>query len=320
MSTTPQAPALRSDSDGPLRPARLQPGDTVALVSPSGPVPAQRLAAAVEVLTGWGLLPRVYPHGLARHGYFAGTDAQRLDDLNAALADPQVRAVLCTRGGYGMQRIVDGVDFDAVRRDPKLVMGFSDITALHLSLWRHAGLATVHGPVAAQLDKGADSITARGAHRALSTDDTIVVRADPAESTAPVRTGGQARGRLLGGNLAMLTSTIGTPHLPDLTGAILLIEDVGEFPYRIDRMLTHLQRSGVLDQVAGVAVGQFTDCADGWPVTAADVLADRLHGAGVPVLGGLPIGHGEQHYAVPLGTRATLDADAGTLTVAPAAR
>jgi muramoyltetrapeptide carboxypeptidase len=291
----------------------------VALVSPSGPVPPERLAAAVEVLTGWGLSPRVYPHGLARHGYFGGTDEQRLGDLNSALADPQVRAVLCTRGGYGMQRIVDRVDFDAVRDDPKLVLGFSDITALHLSLWQHARLATVHGPVAAQLDKGADSITALGAQRVLMTDDTVVVRADPRELTASVRTTGLARGRLLGGNLAMLTSTIGTPHLPDLSGAILLIEDVGEFPYRVDRMLTHLLRSGVLDAIAGIAVGQFTDCADGWPVTAADVLTERLVGTGLPILGGLPIGHGEQHYAVSLGTQAVLDVDAGTLTVEPAA-
>jgi muramoyltetrapeptide carboxypeptidase len=314
------APNPPADHCPVLRPNRLRPGDTVALVSPSGPVPPERLAAAVEVITGWGLLPRVYPHGLARHGYFGGTDEQRLGDLNAALADPQVRAVLCTRGGYGMQRIVDQVDFDAVRADPKLVLGFSDITALHLSLWQHARLATVHGPVAAQFDKGADSITALGARRALMTDDAIVVAADPAEPTVAVRTSGRAQGPLLGGNLAMLTSTIGTPHLPDLTGAILLIEDVGEFPYRVDRMLTHLSRSGILDAVAGIAVGQFTDCADGWPVTAADVLAERLLGTGLPVLGGLPIGHGDQHYAVGLGVDSILDVDAGTLTVAAVAR
>lgn len=301
-----------------LHPATLRPGDTLALVSPSGPVPAERVEAAVSVLTGWGLAPRVYPHVLARHGYFGGTDEQRLGDLNDALGDPEVRAVLCTRGGYGAQRITDRVDLDAVRRDPKLVMGFSDITALHLALWRGARLATVHGPVAAQFDKGADSPTALGARHALMSGEPVVVAADPAEDTHRVRTTGQAAGTLLGGNLSLLVSTLGTPHLPDLTGAILLIEDVGEYPYRVDRMLTHLRRSGALDQLAGIAVGQFTDCADAWPVTIADVLTDRLLDLGLPVLGGLPIGHGTQHTAVPLGTHAVLDADTGTLTVAPA--
>lgn len=301
-----------------LHPARLRPGDTVALVSPSGPVPAERVEAAVTVLTGWGLAPRVYPHVLARHGYFGGTDEQRLDDLNGALGDASVRAVLCTRGGYGAQRITDRVDLDAVRRDPKLVMGFSDITALHLALWQGARLATVHGPVAAQLDKGADSPTALGARHALMSGEQVTVHVDPAEDTHGVRTTGRAEGVLLGGNLSLLASTLGTPHQPDLTGAILLVEDVGEQPYRVDRMLTHLRRSGALDGVAGIAVGQFTDCADAWPVSVADVLADRLLGLGLPVLGGLPVGHGVQHTAVPLGTPAVLDADAGTLTIAPA--
>ncbi|MBV1854925.1 S66 peptidase family protein [Catellatospora tritici] len=302
-----------------LHPDRLRPGDTVALVSPSGPVPAERVEAAVSVLTGWGLRPHVYPHVLARHGFFGGTDEQRLDDLNAALSDHRMRAVLCTRGGYGAQRIIDGLDLDAVHRDPKLVMGFSDITALHLALWQGARLATVHGPVAAQFDKGADSLTALGARHALMTGEPVVIEADPAEDTHPVRTSGRAEGVLLGGNLSLLASTLGTPHLPDLTGAILLVEDVSEFPYRVDRMLTQLRRSGVLAGVAGIAVGQFTDCADGWPVTVADVLAERLTDLGLPLLGGLPIGHGAQHTAVPLGTRAVLDVDAGTLTVAPAA-
>ncbi|GAA1612379.1 LD-carboxypeptidase [Catellatospora bangladeshensis] len=301
-----------------LHPARLRPGDTVALVSPSGPVPPERVEAAVAVLTGWGLAPRVYPHVLARHGYFGGTDEQRLDDLNGALGDPGVRAVLCTRGGYGAQRITDRIDLDAVRRDPKLVMGFSDITALHLALWQGARLATVHGPVAAQFDKGADSPTALGARHALMSGEPVTVSADPAEETHGVRTTGRAEGVLLGGNLSLLASTLGTPHQPDLTGVILLVEDVGEQPYRVDRMLTHLRRSGALDGVAGIAVGQFTDCADAWPVSIADVLADRLLDLGLPVLGGLPVGHGTQHTAVPLGTHAVLDADAGTLTIAPA--
>lgn len=305
----------------PVRPATLADGDLVALVSPSGPVRAARADAAVGVLTGWGLRTRLGEHALARNGYLAGTDEQRLADLNGAFADPEVRAVLCLRGGYGMQRIVDGLDLDAVRDDPKLVMGFSDITALHLALWQGARLATVHGPVAAQLDKGAQSPTALGAKTVLTSAVPVTVKADEAESTFRVRRPGRAEGVLLGGNLAMLASSVGTVHMPDLTGAILLIEDINEQPYRIDRMLTQLLRSGALSGLAGVAIGQFTDCdAEGEGPSAEDVLEERLGAAGVPVLGGLPIGHGDQHVAIGVGVPAVLDADAGTLTVQPVGR
>jgi len=184
-----------------------------------------------------------------------------------------------------------------------------------VALWHEAGLATVHGPVAAQFDKGAGSPTVRAAYKALMTSEDITVLADPAESTFRVRTQGRAEGTLLGGNLAMLAATIGTPHAPDLTDAILLLEDVTEAPYRIDRMLTHLRRAGWLDQVKGIAVGQFTDCTDEGRTTPEDVLVERLAGSGVPILGGLPVGHGQQHAAVGLGVPAVLDVAAGTLTV-----
>src|SRR5688572_4773064 len=153
----------------PLRAHPLRPGDSVALVSPSGPVPAERVEHAVAVLTSWGLKPHVYPSVFKRFGFLGGTDEERAADLNAALSDPHIRAVWCTRGGYGAQRIVDRLDLTAIAADPKLVIGFSDITAVHLALWRRLGLATVHGPVAAQLDKGAGSITALGAYHTIMT-------------------------------------------------------------------------------------------------------------------------------------------------------
>jgi muramoyltetrapeptide carboxypeptidase len=298
-----------------ILPSALRHGDAVALVSPSGPVAPHRVAAAIMVLTSWGLRPQVFPHALERAGYMAGSDDQRLADLNQALADPLMRAVWCTRGGYGLQRIVDGVDYAAAAADPKLVVGFSDITALLLALWQRIGLVTVHGPVAAQMDKGGDSITAQGAKHALMSSQPVTVKADPAELTYSVRTPGRAQGRLLGGNLSLLASSAGTADLPDLTGAILLIEEVGEVPYRVDRMLTQLMRCGALAGLAGVAIGQFTECGE-----VAEVIGERLSRLGIPMLGGLPIGHGDQHVAVPLGTLSTLDADAGTLIVAPATR
>jgi muramoyltetrapeptide carboxypeptidase len=302
----------------PLRPPALSAGDRVVLVSPSGPIRRELLDRAFALLSGWGLSVTLGRHTLDRHGFLAGTDADRLADLDDAFRDPSVRAVLCTRGGYGAQRIVDGIDPAPLRRDPKVVLGFSDITALHLALWRLAGLATLHGP-ALTLAADPPAETVASLRTALFDADPVVVRADPAESTAAVRTDGTATGRLLGGNLSLLAASAGTADLPELAGAILLVEDIAEPPYKVDRMLTHLDRAGLLSKVAGVAVGQFTDCAGVNP-SVPDVLAERLRRLGVPVLGGLPIGHGTVRRTVPLGTRATLDADAGTLTVAPAVR
>jgi len=306
--------------DQVVRPPALRPGDTVLLVSPSGPTRPERVARGVELLTSWGLRPVLAPNAYARRGYLAGDDALRAADLNAAFADPTVRGVLCTRGGYGAQRVVDLIDMAAVRRDPKVVAGFSDITALQLALWRGARLATVHGPGAAWLDERTPAASAESLRAALMCPEPVVVPRVPEEETASVVVPGTATGRLLGGNLCLLVSSIGTPDMPDLTGAILLIEDVAEPPYKVDRMLTHLRRTGLLAGLAGVAVGQFTDCADDWAVSVADVLAERLGDLGVPVLGGLPIGHGAGQITVPLGVPATLDTAAGTLTVSPAVR
>lgn len=301
-------------------PPVLRPGDTVMLVSPSGPTRPERVARGVELLTGWGLRPVLAPNAYARRGYLAGGDELRAADLNTAFADPEVRGVLCTRGGYGAQRVVDLIDMAAVRRDPKVVAGFSDITALQFALWRGARLASVHGPGAAWLDERTPLRSAESLHGALMTTEPVTVAAVAGEETFGVRAPGRAVGPLLGGNLCLITASIGTPDMPDLTGAVLLVEEVQEPPYKVDRMLTQLRRCGALDGLAGVAVGQFTDCADGWDTTIADVLTERLGDLGVPVLGGLPIGHGVGQLTVPVGTRAVLDADAGTLTVAPAVR
>ncbi|MDB6143467.1 MAG: putative muramoyltetrapeptide carboxypeptidase [Pseudomonas sp.] len=300
-----------------LHPKKLQVGDAVALVSPAGPVAQQRVEAAVRVLTGWGLRPRVYPHALDRFSFYAGTDEQRASDLNDALADPEIRAVICNRGGYGVQRIIEHLDFEAVKRDPKLVLGFSDITGLHAALWRNARLATIHGPVGAQLERG--GLTNSGVYHTLMTTEPVLIKANPEEATAGVRGKGVARGLLLGGNLSLLSTSVSTPFMPDLNGAILLIEDVGEVAYRVDRMLTYLLNCGILQRVSGIAVGQFSEppSATG-SISLTDVLNERLGNLGIPILGGLSIGHGDPNLAVPLGTAAVLDADAGTLLVAPA--
>jgi muramoyltetrapeptide carboxypeptidase len=304
--------------DSGVRARALRAGDTVMLVSPSGPTRPERVARGIELLTGWGLRPMLAPNAYARQGYLAGADVLRAADLNTAFADPEVRGVLCTRGGYGAQRVVDAIDMAAVRRDPKVVAGFSDITGLQLALWRGARLATVHGPGVAWLEERTPPLSAESLRAALMSTDPVVVKRIESEQTAPVTVPGAASGTLIGGNLSLLASSVGTPDMPDLTGAIVLLEDVDEAPYRVDRMLTHLRRAGVLKNVAGIAVGQFTNCADDWPVSVTDVLLDRLGDLGAPVLGGLPIGHGYGQLTVPVGVPATMDATAGTLTVQPA--
>ena len=303
-----------------VRPPALSPGDLVMLVSPSGPTRVERVRRGVELLESWGLTVALAPDVYARKGFLAGTDAQRLADLNLAFADARVRGVICTRGGYGAQRIVDGVDLATVRADPKVVVGFSDITALQLALWRGARLATVHGPGAAWLDERTGPASAESLRSAVFSAAPVVVARDPAEDTAAVVLSGHARGPLLGGNLCLLAASLSTPDFPDLTGAILLLEEVQEAPYKVDRMLTQLRRARVLDGLAGIALGQFTECADEWDVSIVDVLGERLGDLGVPVLGGLPIGHGPGQLTVPVGTPATLDTAAGTLTVEPAVR
>ncbi|MBL7258731.1 S66 peptidase family protein [Paractinoplanes lichenicola] len=305
-----------------IRAGRLKAGDLVALVSPSGASEAGRVASTVSALEGWGLRVRLGEHAGGRHLFFAGTDEERLGDLNTALRDPEVRGVFCLRGGYGMQRIVDRVDFGAVRDDPKVVIGFSDITALHVALWREVGLATVHGPTAGQFERGPASLTVRAARHAVTSGEPVTVVADGGEPTSGVRVEGVAEGDLLGGNLAMLATTVGTRHALETDGAILLLEDVDEEPYRVDRMLVHLRRAGWFDGLRGVALGQFTNCVDRNPnyPPVVEVLREQLTTLGVPVLGGLPIGHGDEQVAVGLGVRARLDTEAGTLVVDPAVK
>ena len=303
------------------RPRMLKRGDRVRLVSPASSPEAKAVRRGEELLRSWGLEVEYAEHALDEFGYLAATDAERLSDLNAALADPKVRGVICTRGGYGVQRIIDGVDRHAVRRDPKPLVGFSDITGLQQWLWRQTGLATIHGPMAAWNDDRTGPKSAEALRTALMTTDRIVLTRNPDEPGADVEVPGRARGTLLGGNVSLLAAAVGNRELPGLRGAILFLEDVGEAPYRLDRMLTSMRRSGVLDGLAGIALGQWTDC-EGEPGewTVSEMLRDRLGDLGVPILGGLPIGHGQGQLTMPLGVRATLDTAAGTLNAEPAVR
>ncbi|MFI5925507.1 LD-carboxypeptidase [Micromonospora sp. NPDC051543] len=299
-----------------LRAPALAPGDRVRVVSPGGTPNPTNMARGIEILRSWGLEVELGEHVYAKYGYMAGTDAQRLADLNAALNDPGVRAVFAARGGYGTQRIVDEIDVSGLRRDPRVVVGFSDITSIHGRLWRETGLITFYGPMVNWSDSRTGPESAEALRSAVMTTAPVTITRDPAETAAPVVVPGLASGPLLGGTLTMLSTSLGAADSPRFDDAILFFEDVDEAPYSIDRMVTELRRVGVLSRVAGVVIGQITNSVGGagdWD--AAAVLKDRLYDLGVPVLGGLRLGHGPGQLTVPLGAPATIDAEAGTLTV-----
>ncbi|GAA2915519.1 MULTISPECIES: S66 peptidase family protein [Streptomyces] len=299
-----------------LRPPRLAPGARVAVIAPSGPVPEERLQAGLDILRGWDLDPVVAPHVLGRHralDYLAGTDAERAADLRDAWCDPSVAAVLCARGGYGAQRMVDLLDWAAMRAaGPKVFAGFSDITVLHQAFATRLGLATLYGPGVAGVDFLKNARAQEQLRATLFEPESVrTLTAVPPGGSALVP--GRARGVTLGGCLSLLASDLGTPHAHAAArGGLLLIEDIGESPYRLDRYLTQLLRTGWLDGVAGIVLGSWATCGPYEDLRA--VFADRLGGLGVPVVEEFGFGHGEGALTMPLGLVAELDAGTGTLT------
>ncbi|GHE56712.1 putative carboxypeptidase [Streptomyces capitiformicae] len=314
---SPTRPATSARAVSPLtRPTRLAPGARVAVVAPSGPVPDERLSAGLDILRGWDLDPVVAPHTLDRHpgfDYLAGTDADRAADFQAAWCDPSVSAVLCARGGYGVQRMVDLLDWDAIRAaGPKVFVGFSDITALHEAFASRAGLVTLHGPMAAGVDFIKNTRAQEHLRATLFAPESVRTITAAEGSTALVP--GRARGVVLGGCLCLLAAELGHPHArPSARGALLCLEDVGEETYRLDRYLTQLLRAGWLDGVAGILLGSWAQCESYESVRA--LLVDRLGGLGVPMVEEFGFGHEEGALTIPFGVTAELDAEAGTLTL-----
>lgn len=310
-----------------LRPRALRPGDAIAVVAPGSPISAERLADGVALLESWGFAVRCMPSTRSGRGYLAGeSDAAKAAELSACFADPAVAGIICAAGGYGAMRLLPLIDWDAVRANPTLFCGYSDITALHLAIRREAGLVTFHGPMAArQGDEAAlHPWTAAGLRAALTSTEPLGTIAPPADGPALTTVaGGTATGPLAGGNLTLLAALCGTRWQPDPRGCVLLLEDTNEAPYRIDRMLTQLLLAGALDGVRAIAFGDSPTCdrpADDprtFPLTT--VLRDRLAPLAIPILYGFPCGHTPWRATLPLGLPATLDADAGTLTILEAA-
>ncbi|WP_426131243.1 S66 peptidase family protein [Pararhizobium sp. PWRC1-1] len=294
-------------------PSKLKLGDRIRFVSPASVPDRDEIVARVRFLEELGFQVDFGSHAFHRHGFLAGTDDERLDDLNSALRDPDIRAIFATRGGKGAYRIADRLDFDAVRLDPKLLVGFSDITILHLMLLRQCGVAGIHGALFRDGDGGADLENRDTLVKMLMEAGRIIIPSRTTEPTASLTTKGKAKGVVVGGNLDLIVTAAGWA-LPDMTGTILLLEAIDCYPGRVDRALTMLRKAGHLDGVAGVAVGQFMMVEPSRGAVIIDIVRDHLDVLGVPVLGGLPIGHGERPVSLPIGRMAELDADLGILT------
>lgn len=307
-------------------PKRLSPGDTVMLIAPAGPVERDQVIRFKDHIEQRGYKVKMRDDVFDVEGYLAGSDQRRAEEFNEAFSDPQVDGVLAVRGGYGCMRMMPLVDWDVVKKNPKLLLGFSDITALHAGM-NKAGIVSFHGPGPASglgSKEGPTDFTAKYVVRAVEATPAGPYVVEVPESVSKVESfgKGKATGRLVGGNLSLISALEGTPYAIDTQDAILMIEDVNEAPYRIDRMVQQLKLAGKLDHLKGVVLGKFTEdfvredkLTDDKRFDTTGVLRQYFENLGVPVLVNYPIGHFPQNCTVPLGGEVEIDADAKTLKI-----
>ncbi|MFZ0725456.1 MAG: LD-carboxypeptidase [Desulfobacterales bacterium] len=290
-----------------LLPPRLQPGDTIGVAAPASPFNREQFYRGVALLETAGFKVAVPGNLFRKNGYLAGTDAQRAQLFMELVMDPAVKAVFCARGGFGSMRMLPLLDFARIRENPKIVVGFSDVTALLAAIYSRCGLVTFHGPLVVGLPE-IDGPSQAALMAAVTGTAPVVISVPDGEPVCP----GSATGPVLAANLTTLCHLIGTPFMPPLQGHLLLLEDRGEVPYRVDRMLSHLRLAGCLEQIAGLAFGSFEAC--GRPDELARIIAEHVAGRRFPVLTGLDVGHGARNLTIPVGLEATLDADRRRLT------
>ena len=319
-----QSGAVPTPATRLIKPKRLSVGDTIAVIAPASGVKPDKFDQSVQKLESLGFKAKVGKFARGNRGIFSGTDAERVHDLHWAFGDPEVRAVWCVRGGDGAPRILPDMDFELIRKNPKIFVGFSDITALHVAIHQRCGLVTFHGPVGIS---GFSDYTKNHVLNVLM-NPTAPYKIEVSDSNksqkselykTEVITPGKARGKLIGGNLSLLTALAGTPWaLENVKGKILFWEDVEEQPYRIDRMLTQLRQSIDLRSLAGVAVGVLSDCVATEKKPSPPVIEfvkDRLGDLGIPVIYGLSFGHIRDQFTLPLGIEAELDTETATMTL-----
>jgi len=301
-------------------PEKIKKGDTVALIAPAGNLSAEKLQKAIDNIERMGCKPIYRDDILASYGYLAGNDQRRIDELHQMVANTNVKAIFCARGGYGLTRILGRIDYELIRQNPKPIVGYSDVTALINSIFQKTGLIGFHSPVASATitqfaHSGWQQVLFEGKSNILieakSNDDSI----ENYETVYSI-CGGKVEGWLAGGNLSLIAAMVGTEFEIDFDDKIVLIEDVGEEPYRIDRMLTQLLESGSLDMAKGIVCGRFSGCHPSEPersLTLKEVLTDRLSVLEIPVFVGLPFGHIDDNFTLPIGALAEMNADDGTL-------
>ena len=290
----------------PIKPPSLKPGDTIGIAAPAGPIDSKDFNRHLSFLEDSGFRVKTGPHLYDRKGYLAGDDIDRLSDLHAMFSDKEIQAVFCARGGYGTMRLLSGIDFDLILENPKILVGYSDVTALLSAVFKKTGLTVFHGPM---VQGFADrNETTRGHLFQLLSSGRATLHGDDRTATLFP---GKATGRLMGGNLTLLCHLLGTPHFPDLKQDLLFLEDRGESLYRIDRMLTHLELSGCLEQISGLIAGRFEQCGEKEAIDR--LLKYRLARLNIPVLTDFPAGHGPDNLAWPLGIKSELDADGKTV-------
>ena len=307
-----------------IKPRKLNPGDTLGIIAPASPGDQEMAAAGIEYLEAQGFRIRLGRTVHQEHGYLSGADAPRAADINALFADADVQGIICLRGGYGAMRLLELLDYDAISKNPKVFIGYSDITALHVSIGQRTGLVTFHGPmVASDMGKGLPDYTADYFWRAVTRSEPLgPINNPPLFPPAAVITAGTAAGCLTGGNLTLIAATLGTPYEIDTCGKILCLEEVGEAPYRIDRLLTQLSLAGKLRAAAGIVVDVCAACdAEATPpsFTVEEVLHDRLGGLNKPVLMNVYFGHTAEKATLPFGVMATLRTDCDGLVITESA-
>lgn len=308
-----------------IKPKALSKGATIGLITPASAISRTAFEAALTNLEELGFKVKHSPNMRVKKGFLAGTDKQRIDDLHEMFRDDNVDGIVCARGGYGSGRLVGHLDYELIKQNPKVFIGYSDITALHYAIHKMTGLVTFHGPVAAStfpksttkyftdvVLKGKDSIKL----------DAVELEGDDQAFEHFVINSGEVQGALVGGNLSLMVTMLGTPYDIDFKDKIVFIEEVGESPYRVDRMLTHLINSGKLKDAAGIALGVFKSCETrpddpdfGDSLSLKEVLLDRLEGIGIPVAYGFPIGHINENATLPMGILAELDTSKFTLSI-----
>jgi muramoyltetrapeptide carboxypeptidase len=306
-----------------VKPNRLKQGDTVAVIAPSSGVSQEEFDKSIKNMTDLGFKTKVGKYTQTVNGFLAGTDKERLEDLHWAFADKEVSAVWCIRGGYGAGRFLPNIDFNLIKKNPKIFIGYSDITALHLAIYQNTGLLTFHGPVASSnyseyTKKHAINVLMNpsASYKIELSPDNIAKEGK--EFKTEVISRGKARGKLIGGNLSLLTALAGTPFaLKNTKGKLLFIEDIGERPYRLDRMFVQLKQSVNLKELSGIALGVFSDCdaPDDKSQTVIDVVKDHLANLGIPVIYGLSFGHIRDQFTLPVGIEAELDTANSTVTL-----